>query len=417
MSGLKMKFGGDSKTNQSTHNTDFTYLENNPSYKPNPTVEEPLENKPDGEGSTGSSSKNNEPDLTGESPTLDKPNDNEPIGSESNNIPEEPKPLENKPDREGSTGSSLNNNEPDLTGQEPTKITDELLLQNLSEKLGRELTSFDELVPSSVEIDPQVKALNDWKEKTNRPIEDFFKFQKDFNEVSDLDVAREFLQIEYPTLTSDEINLELEQFVASEDDLDTDIARKNLNLKKYAIEGRSVLEKMKADLGEPSENTLTPEIKEQLDFAKQVQEQINTNQEQQKSYIEGITQAALDTDNMKLDLSDDLSINFKISDEDKKDIPSFINEMSHWKTEDGSWNHKEVVQDSIKIKHFNDILKLVYEQGLNSGKDEVIKQAKNSTLGNSTSMKGEQSQGQSKAVIEGIDELLKQHQGMSLRFG
>ena len=172
MSGLRMKFGGSGEG--STQSTDFSHLEKNPNYKP--------------EG--------------------DEPTGNEP------------------------TGSSLNTNNPEPTGNEPLTVTDELLFKSLSEKLGKEVKSFDDLTPAPLEIDPQVKALNEWREKTGRPIEDFFKYQRDFTQVNDLEIAREFLQIEYPTLTSDEISLELEKFVPSEDDLDTDTAKKNLKLKK-----------------------------------------------------------------------------------------------------------------------------------------------------------------------------------------
>jgi hypothetical protein len=54
--------------------------------------------------------------------------------------------------------------------------------------------------------------------------------------------------------------------------------------------------------------------------------------------------------------------------------------MPHWRNEDGSWNHRAVVEDGIKIQNFDKMVQLAYEQGLNSGKDELIKETKNTNF-------------------------------------
>jgi len=377
---LKVRFGGGDNSNS---DTDFSHLENNPNYKPEETQEQTEIVEP-----------------TGEEQTITEPESQEDI-----NTADTPTTVEGKAE------SSLNDEsaqpdvpieQPEIQPNEPSELSDDVLFKHLSEKLGREVSSLDDLKQKEeIEIDSQIKALNEWKQKTGRPIEDFFKFQKDFSEVSDLDIAREFLQIEYPTLTKEEVNLELElKFKEGEDDLDTDIARKKLELKKYASKGRNVLNELKGDLGEPSSFSLTPEIQEQVNFAKEVQQQIEANKGLQEAYYQGISEAAIKAETLPLKLSDDFSIDFKINEEDRKTIPSFINEMPHWRKEDGSWNHEAVVQDSIKIKHFDKMVQLAYEQGLNAGKDELIKETKNTTFGNSNSQSSQQGQGKKKPVYE-----------------
>jgi hypothetical protein len=354
------------------------------------------------------------------------PENNIPEGTEGVEAPvvqegaEAPEGVKAKPEgAEAPEGSSLK--EPNKP-VEPTPqvkvpdVTDEMILKSLSEKLGREITSYDDLPQKALELDPQVKAINEWKEKTGRPLEDFFKFQKDYSEVSDVDVARESLRIEYPTLTPDEINLEMERFISTEDDLDSETAKKNLELKKYATQGRKVLETLKVDLGQPSTGDYPTEVKTKLEFAEQIQKQIDANKSQQTEYAQGITSAADSYEAMKLKLSDDLVLDFKVSDTDKKAIPNLINEMPHWRKEDGSWNHQAVVEDAVKIKHFDAMIKLAYEQGLNSGKDTILKDAKNSTLGN-VPAGTEQGTGTKKPIIEGIDKMLERHQGQRIRFG
>lgn len=279
--------------------------------------------------------------------------------------------------------------------------TEDQLFKHLSDKLGREVKSLDDLKPKEVKIDSQVEALNQWKEKTGRPIEDFFKFNKDYSGVSDIDIAREALQLEYPTLSREDIELELStKFIQNEDDLDIDIARKNLELKKYATKGRQALEQMKGDLGQPSDYVLTPEIRQEVEFAKEMKKQIEDNKAYQTSYNEGINNATNQTESVPLKLSDDLSIDYKVSQEDKRSLQSFINEMSHWRNEDGSQNFQEIVKDSVKIKYFDNIVKLAYEQGLNAGKDQIVKDAKNITIDQSNNMNTQQNTGRKKLVYE-----------------
>jgi len=384
MKPLSMKSFG-SSTEEAKDSLDLSSLETNPNYKP---------------------------EVTETTETVEKTEVVEkveaPVEKTELETTEAPKEVEVVEDK-----SSLKPNEPITTDVVP-EVTEQMILKSLSEKLGKEVTSFDDLTQKQVELSPDIKAINDWKEKTGRPVEDFFKYQKDYSEVSDLDIAREALQIKYPTFTKEEIELEMDSYKPSEDDFDTDAAKKALSLKKFAIEGRKVLEDLKVEFETPSTSNLAPEIKQKLEFADNIQKQIDSNKGQQKEYSDSILKTSLSTESMKLNLSDDLSIDFKISEDDRKAIPSLINEMPHWKNEDGGWNHKAVVDDAIKIKHFDKIVQLAYEQGLNSGTDDVIKTAKNSTLGDPKGV--EQGSGKKKPIIEGIDKLLGR-QSMKTRFG
>lgn len=398
MSGLSMKrFSGQEEGSQS-NNLDFSSLESNPNYKP-----ESGENS--GEGS-------------GESSSAQEAQTQEQVDNTSENTQEQTQNTEvNTSTSSSSTNTEVN---PEVQQSVNTSLDENSIFKQLSEKLGREIKSYEDLTTTvnvAPELDPQVKLINEWKEKTGRPVEDFFKFQKDYSKVSDADIAREFLQIEYPTFTAEEINLELESMLPSEDDLDSEIAKKSLELKKYAIKGREILETLKQDLGEPSSNLLTPEIKQKLELVDQIQSQIEASKVSQNAYDKMIEQVALSNSGLKLNLDDNLSIDFKLSDEDKKGIPTLINEMPHWRNEDGSWNHQSVVEDAIKIKYFDAMIKLAYEQGLNSGVDDVLKTAKNSTLGNNPNTSGtEQGLGSKKPIIEDIDTILGK-QTLKMKFG
>ena len=303
--------------------------------------------------------------------------------------------------------------------QEEVKVTidDESVLQYLNEKLGRQVTSFEELsqvkVENPLDSDPYLKNLYEWRQKTGRPIEDWYKYQKDYSSLSDVEAARELLQYEYPTFTPDEIELELERFRPDDLDDDRDAALKNLELKKLATRGRDVLSKLKSELGEPTGN-LNPEIQEDLNLAKAVKETYAKEQQEKKDYSDNIKLSSSKTENFEIKLNDDLAINFKIPEEGKRELPTLIDTMSHWRNEDGSWNHQSVVNDAIKIKYFDQMLKLAYEQGVNSGEDKIIKEAKNTNF-NASDPIAQQNNNKNKVAIEGLDDYLG-NKGVKMRF-
>ena len=303
--------------------------------------------------------------------------------------------------------------------QEEVKVTfdDESVLQYLNEKLGRQVTSFEELsqvkVENPLDSDPYLKNLYEWRQKTGRPIEDWYKYQKDYSSLSDVEAARELLQYEYPTFTPDEIELELERFRPDDLDDDRDAALKNLELKKLATRGRDVLSKLKSELGEPTGN-LNPEIQEDLNLAKAVKETYAKEQQEKKDYSDNIKLSSSKTENFEIKLNDDLAINFKIPEEGKRELPTLIDTMPHWRNEDGSWNHQAVVNDAIKIKYCDQMLKLAYEQGVNSGEDKIIKEAKNTNF-NASDPIAQQNNNKNKVEIEGLDDYLG-NKGVKMRF-
>lgn len=270
----------------------------------------------------------------------------------------------------GEPSSLTPNAEP---SQQP-QVTEEMIFKTLSEKLGKEVKSYDDLQqPAPVELREDIKALNEWAEKTGRPVSDYFKFTKDFSQMSDLDVAREHLQLEYPNLTPEEIALEMKQYIVSEDDLDDEAAMKKLSLKKYAAKGRTVLEGMKLELGSPSPDTMSPEVKQKVESYDKLVQNYEKGKIEQKQYAEGLQKALTDRNDLNLQLAEDLAIKFNLTPEEKANIPKFINEMPHWKNQDGSWNHDAVVTDAIKLRNFPNLIKLAFEQGVNVGKEKVMK--------------------------------------------
>ena len=399
MFGLKVR--DFSKKEESSMTNDFSHLENNKNFKSEEIEEEIIEGE-EVEEEIINTDEPNEDSLESDEPEIDS---EEVVEIETETLTEE----------------ELKAKELENNIQEPTELTDELLFEKLSEKLGREVNSLEDLKPQEIvdplEEDADIKAIYDWKKKTGRPLEEFFKYQKDYSEMSDIDVAREFLQVEYPTLTAEEVNLELEGYSADDLDSSVESAKKGLELKKYAVKGRQVLDGLKAKLSDPSENVMTSEVKDKLKFIDGLQAKMEKDTEDNKNYNESLVQASSTTESISLSLTDDLSIDFTLKEESRNALPNLVNEMPHWKNEDGTWNHQAIIRDGAKIQNFDKMIRLAFEQGLNSGEDKIIKEAKNSTLGDGKTNRSIQEEGGKKRpTYENLDKILSGNT-MGIKFG
>lgn len=293
------------------------------------------------------------------------------------------------------------------------------VLQYLSEKLGREVSSLDELTKKEERVlNPQLKAIEEWADRTGRPIEDWVKYNKDYSTMSNEDKAREILALKYPTLNSSEIELELNRYLESEDDLEEDVTRKSLELKKLIANDGKLLEDFKLELGKPVEGygKIPEEIQEQLAFAKQAKEYFDKNLENQDAYNNSIKTAVEALPSLEIPLEEGLTLSYNLSQDEKRDLPSFISEMPHWRNADGSTNHQAVSRDGLIIKNFDKLIQMAYEQGKAKGIEAQVKDENNITLGNRGSAAAAQPDGGSQGVvIEGFDKF--KGSGVRVKFG
>jgi hypothetical protein len=261
-----------------------------------------------------------------------------------------------------------------------TEVTDDLILSKLSEKLGKKIESYDDLKPA--DIDPQIAELLKWKEDTGLSLSKWSNYNKDFSKMSDLEIARELLAQKFPNFTKEELDYTLSDYIYNEDvDEDGDKIKKSIALKKAAHEGRQALETNKLKLSEvQTEKVLTPEQKEDIGFAAKMKQQFADNKVKQSVYDQKIVEAVQTLNTIDLQLDKDLAIKFNVPDGVKRDLPKTVAEMPNWYNADGSFNHANVVNDVAKVTNFNAIVEAVYQQGINVGKEGMIKKSANITI-------------------------------------
>lgn len=335
----------------------------------------------------------------------DEPEQQEEESVEDNTDIEEPEEAPEEPQPEEQ--SSLTP-EPEAQPEEEPEApapSEDQIFATLSEKLGREVNSWEDLTPEPEDPfdgDQELQAIAEWKKKTGRPLSDWANYQKDYNSLSNEDVVREYLQHQYPEFTPEEISLEMEDYVANEDlDTDSDVARKNLRLKKAAITARQELDKFRTSFDTPVEPKLSKEHKEAIDFYKQYQEQEAKQKQSLQSYSDGITSEVKNVKSVPLQLADDLSIDLSIDPKEATDLTKQITEAPHWFNKDGSYNYQAIVNDAVKIKNFDKAVKLAYEQGVAKGLETDDAESRNVNLGARPT--NNQNSNEDEIVIEGAD--------------
>lgn len=254
------------------------------------------------------------------------------------------------------------------------EIGDDVILAKLSETLGRKIESYDDLKPKEIAVDPELKQLIEWKEKTGLSLTQFADYTRDYSQMSDMEVAREILKQKYPTFTKEQLDFELSSLVYDEDmDDETDKMRKSVELTKLATEGRQMLESKKLELKPIESKGLTQEQQEAIEFANNVKQQNAQIVENQTAYENNLNLAAQNLDTVALNLDEGVVINHKVDDGDKNSLKDFILNPPHWFDEKGNPIPANIAQDGYKIKNFDALIKAAFEQGKAVQKEADIK--------------------------------------------
>lgn len=234
--------------------------------------------------------------------------------------------------------------------------------------------------------------------------------------MTDTDKAREILALKYPSLNEKEVNLELAKYIGDEDDMEDEVELKTLELKKLIANDYKLLENIKLELGTPVEghNKFSEEVQADLIFATEAKKTYADSIKSAKEYEENIAKSVESKDGLEFSLEEGLNLKYNLTPEDKKELPEYLAEMPHWRNADGSYNHGAIVDDTIRLKNFDKIVKMAYEQGKASGGEELLKGANNITIGGRTN---EQPDGANKGdTVEGLEKLLG-GSGTRVKFG
>ena len=261
--------------------------------------------------------------------------------------------------------SSLQEEDEDISEEE----MESAMLGYLSERLGRQVSSFDEITQSentSVEIDERVAAINQFVRETGRDPQDWFTYQAmNPSEMDDLAAVRTQLRSQYGDVSDDDLNLLLNNKYKLDADLydEADIRLSQLQLKMDADKARQEIESLRSQYA-------TPQRKE-TEYEGIVNDDWLNNMSAEVDALDGI----------EFELGKDKSFTFGLDDSYKSQLvsknekiedyfSSYVSETGQFDFE--KWNMHQAVLDNIET-----IVKTAYQQGLGEGQRNLVDKAAN----------------------------------------
>jgi len=277
--------------------------------------------------------------------------------------------------------SSLNTEETSLDGnqtsqpQEGEELSDDqVVLQYLSEKLGRDIDSFDdfnntgETTESNNFASEQLQVINEYVKNTGRTVQDYLNTQTvDLSNVSDDAVMKEYLKLENPSLTEAELN----DYIAatyktdSEEYSSRDTNAGKVQLTKDARAARDYFNKVKEDYAMPTQaDDSGVSDADRGEWLSQMENEVND--------LEGLSFSMNDQGD---------EFTYTLDDEARQEIKSYNSDLENffdkYVNESGDWNFDALNTDMYILNNIDKIVRGVANQYRSKGTENVINEIKN----------------------------------------
>ena len=270
------------------------------------------------------------------------------------------------------------------------ELDDNSILSYLKERHSLELSSIDDLKQNEKqELSEDVEKFLQYKKETGRSFEDFVNLQKDWTQVDDTSVLREYYKVTKPHLDDEDINHILSEDFSYDESMDeaSDVRKKKIAYKEELYKARNhfdgLKEKYKAPL-ESSATSIPEDYKEAFNFYSEYKEQSEQEKQLQQrnaSIFKEKTEKLFNKEfkGFEFDLGDKKQV-FKPGDvgsvkEQQLDISNFFNKHieQDGTIKDAASYHKAL----FAANNVDSLAKHFYEQGLADATEGLVKETKN----------------------------------------
>tara|TARA_R110002074_G_scaffold87945_1_gene194041 strand:+ start:7761 stop:8843 length:1083 start_codon:yes stop_codon:yes gene_type:complete len=280
---------------------------------------------------------------------------------------------------------TLETSDSSLEGQEEgyqedkgdVELTDESIFSALSERLGREVNSFEDLEVSSVENESdfasdRLKVINDYVKATGRTVEDYLATQSlDVSEMSDVEAIAKQIRLENPSLSKADVDAYVSHtYKLSEKDFtESERGFGKVQLARDAKGAKDYFNKIKDDFAQPMESS---------SMDKGISEEARTewvsNMEGAVSDLEGIEFAINDNESFSYSFDEDTRSSLVDSN---SNLDTFFDKYI---SEDGDWDYDSLNKDMFILNNFDNIVRSVANQYKGKGTEDIIQEIKNPSV-------------------------------------
>ena len=274
-----------------------------------------------------------------------------------------------------------------------SELNDEHVLNFIKERYNKDINSVEELFEtkeSNVELPEDVKLYFDYKKETGRGIEDFYKLQKNYDDMDEDSVLADYLSVQEEGLDAIDIQDIMDDRFGydSEEDDEKDIKKKKLAKKRELAKARKFFKEQKDKYKVPLESSgggLSDEQENNLNAYKTMLEESNSQKESfqlmRKNFEERTNKVfGEDFKGFEFSVSDDKSILYKpgTAEELKNKQMDFNNFISKYNDENGLMKDAAGYHRAMSIAmNPEKFAKFFYEQGVAATVDDVARKSKN----------------------------------------
>jgi hypothetical protein len=244
----------------------------------------------------------------------------------------------------------------------------------LSEKLGREINTFDDIniQLEAPQLDARVSAISDFVSNTGRSPEDWFTYQSLNTEaMDDMTAVRVSMAIDNPGLSQQELNLLVNSKYNLDPDTQTDqqVQLAQLQLKMDAAKAREGIEKVRTDYAAPVQQEQQPQGETSF-----IDDEWIANMSREVDALEGL----------EFDLGEGNSFTFGLSNQyrnELKDKNARLDEFfDPYVDQSGNWDYDKLSSHRAVIDNIDAIVANAYKQGMSAGRKGLVNQAANVSM-------------------------------------
>lgn len=243
----------------------------------------------------------------------------------------------------------------------------------VSERLGREVKSFEDFSQPQNAIDERIQKIAEFVQNTGRAPEDWFKYQSlNPSEMDDLTAVRIKYSQDYPQLNFNEINTLIgAKYKMNPDEFsEDDIKVSALQLKIDGTDARKNIEEIRNTYAAPIQKETSTQPKESYFTKDWVQ-----NMQRETSSFEGL----------EFDLGNGKNFNFGVGENYRKTLvdshQNVENYLDRYKDTNGNWDYDSFNSHQTLIDNIDNIVASAYRQGMGDGQRGLVDKAANVSSG------------------------------------
>tara|TARA_R100000654_G_scaffold14811_3_gene31847 strand:- start:12176 stop:13261 length:1086 start_codon:yes stop_codon:yes gene_type:complete len=264
--------------------------------------------------------------------------------------------------------------QPDQAETQPEYQPEEIegaVFNFLSERLGRDINSFDDLTVQQQEqreLDQRISVIADFVEKTGRDPRDWFVYQSmNPSEMDDVTAIQVQMSTEYPNLSSQEVNTLISGKYKIDPDLhsEEEVQLSRLQMKIDAENARRGIDDMRSQYQAP------------------LQEQSQQDSLIDDDWISNMQKDLSEMDGIEFDLGNGNNFTFGMDSNYKNQLSEKNTRLDEffdpYVREDGSWDYDMLNMHRTVIDNVDKIVQSVYRQGMADAQRSVVQNAANAT--------------------------------------